>query len=289
MNISETKNLLKSYHIRPNKLRGQNFLVNPSAAEKIIEAARISPQETVLEIGPGLGALTRGLLEKARLVIAVEIEVRLCTILRDRLGGCPGLELVNEDFLKVDLAAMTEKAGADRLRIIGNLPYHITGLAVRKILDHMPRLHGAVITVQREVADRMVALPGSKSFGALSVAAQYHSRPQPLFRLSRESFYPVPQVISTVVALEPRDEPPTQVSDEHLFFKVVRALFGHRRKTVRNALRADPNLRLSGEMLDEISRKTGLDLSRRGETMNLTELGRLANALGESRHGEAAS
>ena len=289
MNVSETKKLLKTYRVRPNKLRGQSFLVNPSAAQKIIAAARISSQETVLEIGSGLGALTRGLLEKAHLVIAVEIDARLCTILRDRLGGHPGLELLNEDFLELDLTARAEKAGAAGLRVVGNLPYHITGLAVRKILDHMPRLHGAVVTVQREVADRMVALPGSKSFGALSVAAQYHSCPQPLFRLSRECFYPRPQVTSTVVALEPRNQPPTQVNDEYLFFTVVRALFGHRRKTVRNALRAAPHLRMSAEMLDEISRKTGLNLSRRGETMTLTELGRLSNALGESRHGETGN
>jgi 16S rRNA (adenine1518-N6/adenine1519-N6)-dimethyltransferase len=170
--------------------------------------------------------------------------------------------------------------------VVGNLPYQITGQAVRRILDHMRLLHGAVITVQREVAERMRSDPGRKSYGILSVATQYYSIPRMVLRIPKEAFSPRPQVVSTALFLEPRTAPPVEVRDEALFFASVRALFGHRRKTAGNALRNHPQLRLDAERLDDLSRRTGIDLGRRGETMSLSELAEISNALGEQQHAD---
>jgi len=284
MDLKTTKDLLKQHLVRPNKLRGQSFLVNDRACERIVAAAGIGPDETVLEIGPGLGALTAGLLEQARRVVAVEIDRRLCQILRERLAGENRLELINEDFLKTDLAALIRRAGPGGLRIVSNLPYQITGAAVRTILNHLRQLPGATLTVQREVADRMAAEPGVKAFGALSVAVQYFSIVRRHFRLPKEAFHPRPRVDSVVLSLEPRTRPPVEVRDETLFFQTVGALFGHRRKTARNALRHHPRLGPGSGRLDDLALETGIDLGRRGETMSLTEMATIANVLGEWQH-----
>ncbi len=284
MDLKTTKALLKQYLVRPNKLRGQSFLVNDRACERIVAAAGVRPDETVLEIGPGLGALTDGLLERARRVVAVEIDRRLCRILQDRLEGEDRLEVINEDFLKTDLTGLIRRAEPGGLRIVSNLPYQITGAAVRKILNHLRQLPGATLTVQREVADRMAAEPGVKAFGTLSVAVQYFSTVHRHFRLSKTVFYPRPQVDSVALSLEPLTRPPVEVRDEALFFHTVGALFGHRRKTARNALRHHPRLEPGSGRLDELALKTGIDLGRRGETMSLTEMATIANVLGEFQH-----
>jgi 16S rRNA (adenine1518-N6/adenine1519-N6)-dimethyltransferase len=282
--LRATKSLLRQYHVRPNKLRGQNFLVNDRVAVRIVAAADIRSDETVLEIGPGLGILTAILLEHARRVVAVEIDRRLCDILRETLGQNDRLEVINDDILKLDLTVLAGQAKPGGLRIVSNLPFQVTGATVRMILDHLQQMRGATLTLQREVADRIVAGPGGKDFGALSVAAQYHSVIRRHFRISKTAFYPRPQVDSTVLSLLPREKPPVEVRDEALFFQTVGALFGHRRKTVRNALRLDPGLEPDDSQLNELALRTGLDLGRRGETMSLAELATIANVLGEWHH-----
>jgi len=281
MDLRTAKSLLRQYDVRPNKLRGQNFLVNDGAAERIVAAAGIRPDETVLEIGPGLGALTSGLLDRSRRVAAVEIDRRLCRALEEALVDRENLELIQGDFLKLDLDGLIRRARPGGLRIVSNLPYQITGPALRTILDHLHRLRGAVLTVQREVADRMAAGPGTKAFGTLSVAVQYHSIMHRHFRLPKTAFFPRPQVDSTVLSLEPRTRPPVAVHDEALFFQTVGTLFGHRRKTARNALRQHPRLHPSSDRLDGLARRSGIDLGRRAETMSLAELATISNLLGE--------
>jgi 16S rRNA (adenine1518-N6/adenine1519-N6)-dimethyltransferase len=288
MDLATTKSLLRQYHVRPNKLRGQSFLVSERAAERIVEAARVRPEETVLEVGPGLGVLTTKLLEQARRVVAVEIDRRLCEMLRKTLGDDDHFELINDDFLKVDLTAMVRRAEPGGLKIVSNLPYQITGVAIRMILDHLRLLRGATLTVQREVGDRIAAGPGEKAYGALSLAAQYYSIVHRHFRLPKELFHPRPRVDSVVLSLEPRDRPPVKVCDEVLFFQTVGALFGHRRKTARNALRHHPRLQPEPGQLNELALRTGIDLGRRGETMSLAELAEITNALGEWQHAGPA-
>jgi 16S rRNA (adenine1518-N6/adenine1519-N6)-dimethyltransferase len=287
MDLHTTRALLRKHGLRPNKRLGQHFLVNPLAAEQIIDAAQVGPEDTVLEIGPGLGALTGGLLAKVRRVIAVELDTRLCAILEAELGSHPGLTVIRGDFLTLDIPELAAETGAAGLKVVGNLPYHITGPAMRKILDHFHLLRRAVVTVQREVADRILARPRSKAFGILSVMAQYYARPEPVLQLTREAFYPQPQVVSTVVILTSRPQPPISLSDESQFITIVKALFGHRRKMARNALRIHPNLRLSQQELEELSRRAQMDLGRRAETMSLEELGRLSNALWEIQHAKS--
>lgn len=284
MNLQTTKSILRAHNLRPNKRLGQHFLVDPVAAERIVAAAKIQPDETVLEVGPGLGALTALLLEQARRVVAVEVDERLCDILKEEFQGRDNLEIIHGDFLDLDLSELAQGAEDGRLKIVGNLPYQITGQAVRRILDHLEELAGAVITVQREVANRIVSPPGGKTFGILSVAAQYLSLPELILRLPREAFYPQPQIASTALTLSPRSKPPVQVDDQAFFFTVVKALFGYRRKTARNALRAHPDLRPGDHDLDTLARQTGLDLGRRAETMSLEELAQLSNVLGKLHH-----
>jgi 16S rRNA (adenine1518-N6/adenine1519-N6)-dimethyltransferase len=286
MDISTTKALLRKHDFRPKKRLGQHFLVDSRAAEKIAAAAQIGPDETVLEVGPGLGALTGPLLDQARRVIAVEVDERLCTILEAELGGHPGLEVVNGDFLKVNIPELASESDAGGLKVVGNLPYHITGPALRMILDQLHLLRLAVLTVQREVAARILADPGGKAFGVLSVVAQYRAQTELVFRLPQEAFYPQPQVASSVVMLSPRPQPPINLADEDHFFTMVKTLFSHRRKTAQNALRLQPGLRLSAKEMNDLSRSAQIDLRRRAETMSLQELGGLSNVLWEMQHAE---
>lgn len=286
MDLSTTKALLRKYGVRPKKSLSQHFLVDPTAAENIVSAAQLSSDQTVLEIGPGLGALTERLLEKAGRVIAVELDARLSAILEAELGSHPGLKVLQGDFLTLDIGEMAQGAREGGLKIVGNLPYHITGPALRKIMEHFHLLRRAVVTVQREVADRILARPGSKTFGVLSVAAQYYTRPEVVLQLRRGAFYPRPLVTSTVLNLTRRPQPPVSPTEEALFFTIVKALFGHRRKMARNALRAHPHLRLSRKELEELARRSQMDLSRRAETMDLKELRRLSDTLWEIRHAE---
>jgi 16S rRNA (adenine1518-N6/adenine1519-N6)-dimethyltransferase len=284
MNLSTTKALLRKHNFRPKKRLGQHFLVDSRAAEKIIAAAQISSDETVLEVGPGLGALTGPLLDRARRVIAVDVDERLCAILEAELGANSGLEVLKGDFLKVNIPQLAAESGAGKLKVVGNLPYHITGPALRMILDHFQFLRLAVLTVQREVAARIMAQPKSKAFGVLSVVAQYRAQPHLVLGLPREAFYPQPQVASSVVMLSPRPQPPIDLIDEVHFFGLVKALFGHRRKTAQNALRLHPGLRLPAEQMAELSRGAHIDLHRRAETMSLEELARLTNVHWEIQH-----
>jgi 16S rRNA (adenine1518-N6/adenine1519-N6)-dimethyltransferase len=287
MNLSTTKSLLRKHNFRPQKRLGQHFLVDPREAEKIAASAQISSDETVLEVGPGLGALTGPLLNRARRVIAVEVDERLCTILDAELGSQPGLKVLNGDFLKVNIPELAAESGAGGLKVVGNLPYHITGPALRMVLDQLHLLRLAVLTIQKEVAARIMAQPQSKAFGVLSVVAQYRAQPDLVLRLPQEAFYPQPKVASSVVMLSPRPQPPIDLVDEAHFFGLVKALFGHRRKTAQNALRLQPGIRLGPKEMGQLSRRAHIDLHRRAETMSLQELGRLSNVLWEIQHAQS--
>jgi len=275
--MSKIVELWKRYGFHPRKRWGQNFLVNERVAEHIVEAAQISKQDTVLEIGPGLGILTRPLLKRAKRVIAVEIDSRLSRILEKELGEeYKNLILLNSDILKLNLREHLTKFEG-RVKVVTNLPYFITTPTIFYLLENSSLFSAIFLTVQYEVAKRMVASPGSKDYGVLSIFVQYFAVPKILFRIKPGSFFPIPKVSSALVQLDIRSEPPVRVKDENFFFTVVRTSFEKRRKMLRNEL--SERFTLSSEDLEFISQKTGIDLARRAETLSFAEFSKLSEAI----------
>ncbi len=266
------RSLLEQYGITPRKSLGQSFLHDPGVLERIVEAADLSGSDTVLEIGPGTGALTRRLLERAGRVIAVEIDERLVELLEGELGDAPGLELIHADILETDASALV---GSRPYKLVANLPYYITGAILRRFLETPPRPSVMVVTVQREVAERIMALPGKMSL--LSVSVQLHGRASLIGKIGPGAFWPPPGVESAIVRIDISDTPCVEIVDEKVFFRVVRAGFGQKRKKLRNSLRA--GLGLPQGVIDSALEAAGIDPARRPETLSVQEWAALARAL----------
>lgn len=275
------KAILQEYDVRPKKRLGQSFLCDERVAGRIIEALEIDEGGVVLEVGPGLGILTVELVKRAGRVVTVEIDPRLADVLKGELVGYDNFHLIEGDILRVDFEQVRIYSGADRLKLIGNLPYQITSPLIYHLIEQKSAVERAVVMVQKEVARRMVALPGGKDYGALSVFVQYHTAPSLMFDVPAEAFYPKPKVDSSVVKLEVLKEPLVPVKDERLFFQMVRAAFGHRRKMLRNALSSRLNLLDSD--LNKVASLSKIDLNRRGETLSIAEFGRLSDATWETK------
>ena len=271
MNIREW---LAAYQIEPKKGLGQNFLHDPNALAKIAASAEIGPDDTVVEIGPGTGALTEVLLQKAGRVIAIELDDRLGPLLDARFGGNPKFRLVEGDILETDVGRLT--GGAPYL-VVANVPYYITGAILRHLFESQPRPTRMVLTMQLEVAEKLVAQPGDLSLSGVS--AQYYSRPRIIAKFPPAVFYPRPEVGSAVVRLDVYEQPPVPVPSEAIFFAVVRAGFSQKRKQIRNSLAG--GLRLSSEETASLCTRAGIDPTRRAETLTLAEWGALARAYDE--------
>ncbi len=274
--------LLEQWALRPSKGLGQNFLVDQAALEKIVAAAELTPDDAVLEVGAGLGALTKRLARNAGHVVAVELDQRLIPVLRSVLTDFDNVTLIQGDILTLDPAALVSAASIQRLasstqyKVVANLPYYITSAVLRHLLEASLKPQRMVITVQREVAERIVAKPGQMSLLALSV--QFYGRPRLLFRIKPGSFYPSPEVESAVVQVDLHAAPPVPVEDTAAFFRVVRAGFAQRRKQLRNVLAA--GLRQSP---DEVAAKlweVGVDPRRRAQALSLEEWVKVARVLG---------
>jgi 16S rRNA (adenine1518-N6/adenine1519-N6)-dimethyltransferase len=266
--------LLRAYDLSPRKGLGQNFLADPVALDRIVLAAELSPADTVLEIGPGLGTLTERLAAQAGRVVAVELDGRLADVVRERLAGLGNVEVIHGDVLDMaDLGFLGPEA-----KVVANLPYYITSAVLRHLLDRPDRPRVVVVTVQREVAERIVAAPGDMSL--LAVSIQFYGRPRIVARIPAGAFYPPPKVDSAVVRIDVSEQPaaalPPGVSEAALF-RVVRAGFGQKRKTLRNALSA--GLSLSPARAEEALRAAGIDPRRRAETLSLAEWTELAEQL----------
>jgi 16S rRNA (adenine1518-N6/adenine1519-N6)-dimethyltransferase len=258
----------------PRKALGQHFLVDPNIVRKILVAAEVRPDETVLEIGPGLGALTRPLCEAAMRVIAVEIDDRLVAHLQQTLHDCPNLDLRHGDALNVGWGDLP-----DRTVLVANLPYYISSPLLFAALEQHRRWNRMVVMLQREVARRLVAPPGTREYGILSVLARYRTDARSLFHVSPDCFRPRPDVGSTVVRFLSRERPAADVADETLFVRVVRAAFAHRRKTLLNSLRDEG---FSRDIVADLA-EAGIEPSRRAETLALEEFARLADAMHRRR------
>jgi len=274
--------LLEAWDLRPSKGLGQNFLVDQSALERIVAAAELAPEDVVLEVGAGLGTLTERLARSAGSVVAVELDQRLMPVLRDVLADLDNVTLVQGDILALDPAALVTAAGVQdaavsRYKVVANLPYYITSAVLRHLLEAQPKPQRMVITVQREVAERIVAQPGQMSL--LAVSVQFYGQPQLLFRIKPGSFYPAPGVESAVVRIDLHAERLADVVDTAAFFRVVRAGFAQRRKQLRNTLAA--GLRQSPAAVAAQLRAVGVDPRRRAQTLSLEEWARVTRALGD--------
>ena len=280
-NPQNTIEILKKYDFMFQKRFGQNFLIDTHVLEKIIKAAEITKEDLVLEIGPGIGTMTQYLCENAREVVAVEIDKNLIPILEnDTLAEYDNVTVINEDILKLDLNRLVqEKNGGNRIKVVANLPYYITTPIIMGLFESHVPLQNITVMVQKEVADRMQAGPGSKDYGARSLAVQYYAAPYIAANVPPNCFMPRPNVGSAVIRLTLHEEPPVKVKDESFMFALIRASFNQRRKTLVNGLTNAAELSLSKETVQEALEKLGLSATVRGEALTLEQFAELSNLL----------
>lgn len=275
-----TVEVLQKYQFNFQKKYGQNFLIEPQVLETIVDAAHIQADDCVLEIGPGIGTMTQYLAEQAREVVAVEIDKALIPILQDTLSEYPNVTIINEDILKVDLEKLVKEKNDGRpVKVVANLPYYITTPIIMQLFESHVPLHSITIMVQTEVAQRMQVGPGTKDYGALSLAVQYYSRPEIIIHVPPTCFIPRPNVGSTVIRLTRYEKPPVEAADESFLFSLIRASFNQRRKTLVNGLSNASGLNLSKAQITEALEQMGLPANVRGETFTLEQFARLSELL----------
>jgi 16S rRNA (adenine1518-N6/adenine1519-N6)-dimethyltransferase len=267
-----TLHILKSFGIHTNKRLGQNFLVDEAVVDNIVRAAALSPEETVLEIGPGIGTLTQGLAETGANVLAVELDRKLIDVLDQTLAGYENIRVIHGDIMKVDIS---REIAAETYKVVANLPYYITTPIIMRLLEQRLPIDILVTMVQKEVAERMVAPPGGKDYGSLSVAVQWYTEPEIMFIVPPGAFIPAPEVESAVIRCMVRKKPLVEVRNEKTFFRVVRAAFAQRRKTMANGLKAAG---IAPQDVIRILGRVGIDGKRRGETLSIAEFASIADA-----------
>lgn len=286
-NPQNTIEVLQKYNFNFQKKFGQNFLIDEHVLDKIIRAAEITKDDYVLEIGPGIGTMTQYLACAAREVTAVEIDRALIPILEDTLKEYDNVSIINEDILKVDIAALAkEKNGGRPIKVVANLPYYITTPIIMGLFESHVPLESITVMVQKEVADRMQVGPGTKDYGALSLAVQYYAEPYIVANVPPNCFMPRPAVGSAVIRLTRHQKPPVEVMDEKLMFRLIRASFNQRRKTLANGLKNSGELNLSKEVITAAIEKLGKGSSVRGEALDLEEFSRLTNIIKEEMEHE---
>ncbi len=287
--LEETKFILKKYGISANKSLGQNFLINEEIVNKIAESANLTKEDLVIEIGPGLGTLTSKLLEKAGKVICVELDDRMIKILNDRFKLYNNFELIHDDILKVNLQEIiNSNVGADdhscpsqkeylkHVKIVANLPYYITTPIIMKLLEEKLKIDSITVMIQKEVADRLTAIPGERETGAITYSVYYYAESQKVVKVLKDSFIPEPNVDSEVIKLSIRKYPPVVVSDENLMFKIIKQAFMQRRKTLVNAL-SNMQIFNSKEEIIEILKELNIDEKVRGEALSIEQFADITN------------
>ena len=281
-NPKNTIEVLQKYGFNFQKKFGQNFLINTGVLEEIIEAAEITKEDFVLEIGPGIGTMTQYLCENAREVVAVEIDKNLIPILADTLSAYDNVEVINEDILKVDIKTLAEERnGGKPIKVVANLPYYITTPIIMGLFESHVPIDSITIMVQKEVADRMQEGPGSKEYGALSLAVQYYANPEIVVNVPPSCFMPQPKVGSAVIRLTRHEQPPVDVENEALMFQLIRASFNQRRKTLANGLNNFPGLNVSKEVIQQCIEELGVPVTVRGEALSLEQFAKLSNIIGK--------
>ena len=286
-NPQNTIAVLQKYNFSFQKKFGQNFLIDTHVLDKIIRSADITKDDFVLEIGPGIGTMTQYLACAAREVVAVEIDKALIPILEDTLSSYDNVTVINEDVLKLDIIKLAqERNGGKPIKVVANLPYYITTPIIMGLFESHVPVQSITVMVQKEVADRMQVGPGTKDYGALSLAVQYYAKPYIAANVPPNCFMPRPKVGSAVIRLECHEEPPVQVKDEKLMFRIIRASFNQRRKTLANGLKNSPEISLSREGIEQAIAELGKGASVRGEALNLEEFATLSNIVGRLQQEE---
>jgi len=282
---TRTKEILKKYGFTFKKSLGQNFLIDTNILNRIVDHAELTEETGAIEIGPGIGALTEQLAKRAKKVLAFEIDQRLLPILADTLSPYPHAKVIHQDVLKANLkeTLAQEFEGIEDLMVVANLPYYVTTPILMKLLEEQIPVRGIVVMLQKEVADRIAAKPGTKEYSSLSIAIQYYTEAETVMIVPKTVFNPQPNVDSAVIRLIRRDEPAVKVKNESFFFKVVRASFGQRRKTILNNLVNNlPNGKANKAAIEQALSEASVDPKRRGETLSIEEFGKLSDELGKS-------
>lgn len=275
-----TIEVLQKYNFAFQKRFGQNFLIDTHVLDKIIDSAQITKDDFVLEIGPGIGTMTQYLCENAREVAAVEIDKNLIPILADTLSDYDNVEVINNDILKVDINKLAEERnGGKPIKVVANLPYYITTPIIMGLFESHVPIDSITIMVQKEVADRMQVGPGTKEYGALSLAVQYYAKPEIVANVPPNCFMPRPKVGSAVIRLTRHKEVPVQVEDEKMMFRIIRASFNQRRKTLANGLNNASDIPLSKEKIAQAIQELGVSASIRGEALSLEQFAKLSNII----------
>lgn len=275
--------VLQKYNFHFQKKFGQNFLIDTHVLERIISEAGVTKDDFVVEIGPGIGTMTQYLCEAAGAVAAVEIDKNLIPILHDTLSEYDNVEIINQDILKIDIAALAEeKNGGKPIKVVANLPYYITTPIIMGLFESHVPIESITVMVQKEVADRMQCGPGSKDYGALSLAVQYYAKPEIVANVPPNCFMPRPNVGSAVICLTRHEKPPVEVTDERLMFRLIRASFNQRRKTLVNGLKNASDLSFSKEQIEAAIQAIGQPLTIRGEALTLEQFAQLANQLNDT-------
>ena len=285
-NPTNTREIIDKYGFMFQKRFGQNFLIDGNVVEKIVREAGVAKDDFVLEIGPGIGTMTQLLCENAREVAAVEIDTNLIPILKETLAAYDNVTVINEDILKVDIAALAqEKNGGRPIKVVANLPYYITTPIIMGLFESHVPIDSITIMVQKEVADRMQVGPGTKDYGALSLAVQYYAKPEIVLNVPPTCFMPRPNVGSAVIRLKKHETCPVDVDDAEFMFKLIRASFNQRRKTLANGLYNSSELRLQKEQIADAIKSLGVSPSIRGEALTLEQFAQLSNYFTKDNSG----
>lgn len=281
-NPQNTIEIIQKYEFAFQKKFGQNFLIDTHVLDKIVAAAGVTKEDLVLEIGPGIGTMTQYLAEAARQVVAVEIDTNLIPILEETLKDYDNIRVINDDILKVDIKQIAEQYNGGRpIKVVANLPYYITTPIIMGLFETDVPIDNITVMVQKEVADRMQVGPGSKDYGALSLAVQYYAEPYIVANVPPNCFIPRPNVGSAVIRLTRHKEPPVDVTDPALMFKLIRASFNQRRKTLQNGLNNSPEVNFTKEQIISAIERLGVPATIRGEALTLGQFAELANYLSE--------
>jgi len=283
-NAKNTIEVIRKYDFVFQKRFGQNFLIDPHVIKKIVSGAEITEDDCVLEIGPGIGTMTQYLAEKARDVIVVEIDKELIPVLHDTLKEWDNIKIINDDILKVDIKKLAEEKNEGRpIKVVANLPYYITTPIIMKLLENDIPVSSLTVMIQKEVADRMRALPGSKDYGALTLSVNYYADTSIIANVPANCFMPRPKVDSTVIRLDKLEEPRVKVKNSKLMFELIRASFNQRRKTFANGIKNAGNLNFKREEVEEALLKCGLSETIRGEKMSIDDFAGVSDLLTEKK------